>query len=215
MPNVTWDKFHPYVQPVVQGCPLGLINHAIRKATIEFCERTNLWKMGSPGADILKDQAFYTFDTPVGTRVTQPDWITINGKQLVGTTPIELDIEIPDWREKEQEYPHLYYVERPNTVRIIGIPTEDKLGLLDAQVSLSPTRDAVDCPDWLYENWVDVIASGALATLTAMAGKQWSDSTMAAYHNQIFRAGISRARSKQWKARQGMSLNIKAQPFGG
>ena len=44
---VEWDQFYEYVLPSVQGCPLVLVQHALRSATIEFCEKTLIWKQDS------------------------------------------------------------------------------------------------------------------------------------------------------------------------
>lgn len=214
MANIAWKLFLPYIAPNVSGCPAGVMVQAIRNAAIEFCENTRLWKLRATGTDILKDEARYAYDTPSNAKVIEAVYVAINNSQLVKTCREELDECCPEWRETVDSRPKEYFMDTANTIRLVGIPSEDILGSLDVDVAVKPSRSAVDGPDFLFENWVEVIAHGALARLHAMAGNIWADPSLVKYHRKKFRHGISKAKSKELKSRQTISRKIKYRPFG-
>ena len=52
----------------------------------------------------------------------------------------------------------------------------------------------------MYDDWAEEIAAGALSRIHAMLGRVWANPQMVSYYKSIFRAGISRAKSKMYKS---------------
>lgn len=197
---VTWDKFYEYVLPSVQGCPVSIVNNAIRSACIEFCEKTLIWKQDSIVNDIVEGFDHYLFAPPPNAKVVMPYRVSINGIEVQPTDLQSLESFMPNWKEVTDSLPRYYFLVNDDVVRLVGTPTETIPNALTADVALKPTRDAKSCPTFIYDDWAETIAAGALARLHAMKGKVWAMPDMVAYYIRLFREGISRARSKAAKS---------------
>lgn len=210
---VTWDTFLEDVFPSVQGCPKSMVIHAIRAACIDFCEKTLIWKQDSIANDVVAGEASYSFAPPAGAKVVRPYRIEIihpDNNNVLELQPMSLEtLESFDtrWRVKEERVPQAYVLTHDDTVRLIGIPTETIENGLLAYVSLKPTRTAEECPDFLYEDWAETIAAGALAKLHANE-KVWAQPAMVQHYTKIYRDGVSRARSVAAKSWLRESKNI-------
>lgn len=209
-----WKDFHELVLPNVQGCPVGIINSAIRAACIEFCEKSMLWQQESSKADIIAGESRYGFAAPTGARVYQPTFVSLNDVPLVQTNLQDLDDLSPAWRTLEAETPTHYFMDSESSIRLVGIPKEDIPASLEVHVALKPARSSDGCPDFILEDWADVVASGALSRLHAMVGRVWTEKELVNYHNKLFRAGISRAKVKAFKSRQRTSKFVLPVSFG-
>ena len=203
---VTWDAFYEYVFPSVQGCPTSIVKHALRSACIDFCARTLIWKQDSILNDVSAGQSLYTFAPPTGAKVVTPYRVAIKDadsgkdKELTAYSLETLESFSANWREETADYPDKYVLITDDTIKLIGIPTKDIPESLSAGVALKPTRDAEDCPSFLYEDWAETIAAGALAKLHASKEKVWAIPELVSYYTKLYRDGISRARSKATKS---------------
>lgn len=203
---VTWDAFYEYVFPSVQGCPTSIVKHALRSACIDFCARTLIWKQDSTLNDVLSGQSLYTFAPPTGAKVVTPYRVAIKDvdtgrdKELAACSLETLESFSPSWREDTADYPDKYVLITDDTIRLIGTPTKDLLESLSAGVALKPSRDAEDCPSFIYEDWAETVAAGALAKLHASKEKVWAIPELVTYYTKLYRDGISRARSKATKS---------------
>ena len=210
----TWKDFHEFVLPNVQGCPVGMINSAIRAACIEFCEKSLLWQQESSKADIVAGESRYGFASPVGARVSQPTFVSIDDVPLVQTNLQDLDDLNPSWRTLTMKTPTHYFMDTESSIRLVGTPEVDIPASLEVHVALKPSRMSDNCPDFILEDWADTIASGALTRLHAMVGRVWSEKELVNYHQKQFRSGISRAKVKAFKSRQRTSKFVLPVSFG-
>ena len=199
---VRWDAFHEYIMPHVQGCPVSMVNSALRSACIEFCEKSFIWKQASIENDLIEGMYNYTFAPPLSAKVVTAYRVSIDGVELQPTDLQTLETFTPYWRDTVSNRPEKYFFEADDTIRVVGIPSETKLGALKAEVILKPSRSADNCPNFLYTDWAETIAAGALTRLYAMQGKIWAKPDLVSHFSNIFKAGISRARSKSAKSWQ-------------
>lgn len=65
--------------------------------------------------------------------------------------------------------------------------------LVEILFAVEPCRNVAEVPDALADDYLDVIAAGALNDLFMMPGKPWSDPQRAAYFNAQFIEGYRRA----------------------
>lgn len=209
-----WSDFHEYVLPHVHGCPVGLANNAIRNAIIEFCEKSRLWTVDATAANVLAGVNRYSFYPPEGSRVICPEYVAINGTQLLQISLDDLDALHTGWRELEQEFPMWCYMDTDTSIRLVGTPTKDITGALEVSVALKPTRSSQECPDFIREDFAEVIAAGALSKLHAMVGRVWSNPQLVKEYRRQFRYGVATARSKSMKSRQSIVSLVKPRQFG-
>jgi len=198
----------PYVMPNVEGCPTAVAKHAIRRAIIELCERTSIYKYALPTVNVVANQDNYVFDIPPGTDIVAPTYVSVNGIQVKATNEEDLDALDYVWRDATSKQPEFYYMDYDNTMYLVPTPSEDIVDGLYVEAALKPTMATESFPDFLYNNWSETIAAGTLMRLHAMIGKVWSDPQTVNMHRGQFKAGISRAKSKTMKSftRQGKSV---------
>ncbi len=72
-------------------------------------------------------------------------------------------------------------------------PTPDAVYRVKLSACFKPGRNAAGLDGFLFDNYAEVIASGAIYRLAAKPGKSWSSSELAIYHQNLFETGIDRA----------------------
>lgn len=210
---VSYDAFLEYVLPQVHGCPKAVARTAIRDAVIEFCEKSHLWVEPSELTNIYAGWARYAFDAREDDGiVTTLNYAAVEDKPLQIVSEEGLDSKM-HWRKLESNTPTMIFMDTSSTVRLVGVPTEDKEDALYLEVVLKPSRNSTECPQFIFEDWATYISHGALAILKAMAGRVWADPNLVSYHRNEFRAGISRAKSAAQKSYQVLSRSMRAQNF--
>lgn len=203
-----FSSLYPYVMPAVQGCPSAIADSAIRLALIEFCEKTNMWKHSFNPINIVADQDVYTFTLPTGAAMSKPTYVAVSGQFVSPTNEEDLDLLYASWRDTTSKQPIMYYMDYDGSMILVPTPSDSITGGLKVEAALRPAIDSTTFPDWILENWAEVIAHGALMRLHAMPGKVWSDTKTVAFHRAKFRDGITRAKSRTMKSfsRQGKSV---------
>ncbi len=208
-------KFHEYVLPDVQGCPISVANNAILSTVIDFCEKSLLWKQEAAPVNVVAGTSQYQFVPVASSRVVEPVFVSVEDQALTATSLNDLDTLYPGWREWEQDKPTMYYMDTNESIRLVGTPTESFTDSLEIHMALKPERGVSEVEDFIYEDWAEIIAHGALARLHAMANKTWADPRVVQYHNRKYRSGLSRARSKSLKSWQGAApTKIRYRKFG-
>ncbi len=214
MSTVTWKSFYPYILPHIDGCPSLLVEQALRSSAIEFCEKTLIWRQPAIGVTVYADEPCYSFGAPEGARVIQATEVYINGMKLIQTSLHDLTVLEPEWRARESTLPTHYFMNDAQSIQLVGKPTEDIPESLDIYVALKPSRDSNICPEFLLEDWGEVIAAGAILRLMQMAKKTWSDTTTVANYLRTFKVGITTARHKTIKSRQLRAAKMQPVVFG-
>lgn len=207
--EVAWATYLPEVHPHVKGCPVDVVENEIRKTAIDFCERSTIWRHTMDPITIEIGKSEYELcDIPDGSRLVTPIYVEDEGNPLVSTTPENLDIVWPRfggkwpidrldtipavaWRDFEEQDSHFYYMkDKTDLLRIMGIPTAQKLGGLTVTAALKPLPDSTGMPDFIYFDWFQIIAAGALGRLMAMPEEQWTNDSKAVYNLSKYEDGV-------------------------
>jgi hypothetical protein len=64
-------------------------------------------------------------------------------------------------------------------------------------VALKPTLDATTVEDFIYEDYLEVIADGARGALFGMAGQTWANGELATYYTRRYQAYRNRAANRK------------------
>jgi hypothetical protein len=204
----TLQNFYSYVMPAVQGCPTAIVDNAIRHAVNEFCEKTMMWRYTFSPVNVVANQASYTLTPPAGSTIVAPVHVAVNNDALVVINIEDLDSMYPNWRTTTASSPLMYFMDLADALYLVPTPVNAYTGGLKVDAAMKMAATSNTCPDWLFNNWAEVIAHGALMRLHAMPGKVWADTNTVAYHKAKFREGISRAKSRTMKSftKQGKSV---------
>lgn len=188
---VSFDDFLPEVLPDVIGCPDAQAVIAIRNAAIDFCKRGNFWKEALDPLTTAANVSTYDLDSPVnGARVVQIMTLFLDGKMIHPRTEEWLDAHEEEWRTYAN-VPKWFFQPTPDLLTLARVP--DGVYTLTGTVSLAPTRRSTGVEQFVFENYLETIASGAKARLCAIPKKPWSDAGLATYHAGRFDSGIASA----------------------
>ena len=208
-PTVSWEEFYPLVRPMAQECPLGIIDAAIRASCIEFCQKTLIWTREAACGDIIKGSRVYKYNNKNdGISIVMPIICIIREKKnneilhhiLAPTNRQDLDSYDAGWRLKEARVPTKFFMIDSNSVCLVEKPTESFEDGLHILCAVKPNRNASGIAEFIFEDWGEDIAYGALARIHAMMGRSWANPQLVSYYQSKFRASISRAKSKMYKS---------------
>lgn len=205
-----WEDFYSYVRPNVQGCPLSLVDNAIRSAAIELCEKSHIWNVETLCGDLIAMEARYTYaPKDPNIAIVEPLQCVLRdtrpGREgqvhfVEKTTRADLDTYNREWRLQKDEFPTQFFCENPDFIRLVGEPTHDIDDGVHVLLACKPARNSTEVPNFLFETWAETIADGALARLHSMASRVWAKPELMTHHRKNFIAGLSRAKSKNWKS---------------
>ncbi|MNG55940.1 hypothetical protein D3C79_140120 [compost metagenome] len=171
------DVFLPAIRRHISGPLEIMMRQSVLEAAIAFC-RESLF---------CREELTLTNVAP-GTMYALTDSSLVKCVKRLRVTDLSEQLRRPD---------------EPGTVLVAGIdfnvisanhisfvrPFEKVTALF----AIEPRRNVTEVPDALSDDYLDVIAAGALNDLFMMPGKPWSDPQRAGYFNAQFTEGYRRA----------------------
>jgi len=176
------EDFYKYIAPDVQGCPIPTVEDAVRDAIREFCHRSNYWRMWLEDTIyVSEDDETVDLEIPANTRLVN----------VLAIQAVNDDGSYGDYMDKDEFlYPGL-----DSTQKILfNTPAEEDFEAR-VRVSLKPDIDTDTVQDWVYEDFRDIIVSGALSRLLNMSSKSWYRQAEAMAHKYRFDSAVSKALS--------------------
>jgi hypothetical protein len=191
----TWDDYMPDARVLLPECPDLVIRGAIRDSAIEFCEQSLCWQdtMDMPVMTSERDVPLNTDDDDI--LIVHPLWIggeDIN--DLVEKTPKWLDRNVPNWRY-ETGTPKYYTIPARGSILWLA-PHVETNTTYDMQVALKPGPDSTEGPDDLYNDYRAGVVAGAVASLSIIPGKPWSNPALAAVQLALFNEWVATASTR-------------------
>ncbi len=207
----TLDVLYPEIVPEVMGCPSPMIDHAIRRAAAEFCEKSTAWREALPNITLTDGVAEYDLDLPADSRlvVIRDKEVRLNGNVL---NPITNPADMNPTRTGIPSH----YAQRSHSAIILWpTPNSADGAVLTIYATLAPSHSAATLPDILVDRYYEAIAEGAKAILKRMPNQPWSDAARAADHYQLFKTKTAEARIEWEFGIVAGSLTVKPRNFGG
>ena len=218
-----WENFYSFVRPMAQECPIGIIDAAIRAACIEFCQKTLIWTREAACGDVIKGARVYKYNNkndgvsivmPIACIIREMTDESIIHHVLEPTNRQDLDTWEPGWRLKEARVPTKFFMIDSNSVCLVEKPTESFDDGLHLLCAVKPNRHSDGVAEFIFEDWAEDIAYGALARIHAMVGRVWANPQLVSHYQSKFRAAISRAKSKFYKSYIAQSKTMLPVSFG-
>lgn len=211
----TWDEFLPYMRAFIDSCADAVMEEAVKRSAIRFCESTKVYRLAANVVSEVANQAEYDLTFTDTNVLLIGLWhVTRNGEDIRETSEYKLDTSVWNWRQ-ESGTSTFYFLSDTNKLRLYVIPDADASDIIQCECIVKPTLDAIDVPDYIYAQWAEPIAEGALAYLKKMPLKPWSDFPNAAVHEVEYRRGMSRAKKAIMKSRGIQSTYVSPQDFSG
>lgn len=209
MAEAAWSTFYPDVLIHVPGCPLPLVDHHLRAATIDLCQRSKRLKFDMPAFDTVAGQPTYPLSPGTNMETVSILSAAVSGRLIDPATRAELSIG-DDWSTETGE-PTKYLMDGDDeTVRLWKIA--DAVYPVTLTLAIKPSESATGVEQWFADRYRRTIARGALAELLALPKQAWTDLPMAAIRFEQFEAGVRSAEAQGIK--DGTSAPLRTTRYG-
>lgn len=204
----TWDAFHPLVMADVIGCPIPMVDQALRNAAREFCQRTKAW---TEWAD--------TFTAPGGTNrfnFVVPDGAELVSARRASVDGVYLDVlasdSLPgDWQQGYDTGPEKSLV-HIDTVEYLLYPRPSAGAVIAIEMALQPSITATSVGDVILAQHAEAIAWGAKYRLLSKPGKDWTDTATAAQARAEFERSVHHAANTAFRQKAPDQHRVKKWP---
>lgn len=186
---IEYERYLPDILAEVDDCPEIVAVEKVRDALMELCRRSTIWRTEMLPFAISATVADYELIFDDGQQLAQVNYVTLvdsNDEEIHPreTTEDEQDAKsVKGWRLRTGS-PRAFYMKDPEVLRLVPIPEEAYTAYVG--VILQPTPDSYEAPDWLYNQYHEIVAKGARAKLLNMRGRPWYDPNKAALEMQDF-----------------------------
>lgn len=197
MATINLTAFLSLVTPYAPGVAQVTATQAIRKAAIEFCEETRIWRHTSTNPI---NRQHYPIRHPVYATIHEIERAEFNGVPLM---PERYDaFDLKDFEDMAQ--PRHFTQREPGSICILPFeagtlvctlilkPINAELYDIDGQDRPQNYYDTV--PDYLMSQHGEAIAAGALARLLMMPKQEFTNPQLAQAFGMQFRAAIDRSK---------------------
>jgi len=177
-----WSEFYDLTVPDLPGCPMGVLNYALRQSAIAFCEQSQAWKFTLDDIAVEANTGVYALiNTPVGSIVHVITYAKFNDTEI---SPNTSESNIPIWNWRDQTGIPEYVLGGPTAVTLV--PTPNLNGTLKLIAVLKPTPVAEGIDDDIFNEYREAIVHGAKSRLMLSPKKPYTDASLGTYHNQQF-----------------------------
>jgi len=198
------DKLFPYVQPYVPECPEVVIETHLAEALATFCMETYVWRVDVEDDVTSSGESLYELDIPAGSVLEDVLVFEINGNAAQRVS----DRYVSPQYLQDLGTPLAYAIYQDKYVRLY--PSPDGTYTFRGTVVLKPSLSSKNIEDFIYETHGRDIAYGAIAKLTAIPGKAWTDYGMSVMYSQMFGKCVADARVRDYRS---VPLRVRAQTF--
>ena len=166
--------------------------NAIRRSVIEFCRETWVWKFLADPLSVQAGNAFYDLECPTGTDITTVMDVSLNNVPLENKPTTWLDEELPGWRTVRKTPKYFTQVDTEQII-LAAVPEVNLSNGLTLTLALQPSHTSTAFPKWIFGQYYQTIADGAVAKLMLMPKKPWTDLQNGADRRASFLAGLAGA----------------------
>lgn len=170
-----YEDFTPSLSIHVTQCPRIVMINAIKTMVRQFLEQSNVW-------------VYEVMPVQVDSEITQAFLQIPQFSYIHKVWSLYGQNGVLSYRHDKPKH----HITQDNQIVIDESIPSTTLNLI---VSLSLNQNALSCPDFIFEKYLDVIVHGSAHYLMMMANQQWTNPDLAQYHYQQFMAGIEKAKS--------------------
>lgn len=189
------DAFLPEINSKAPGCPAPSAYLAILQACDDLCTKLKVWRDTN---DVpVNNTGEVDFDVPDQAVVVDFESVMLGDCKLEPKTIDWMDRYMRGWRRGALDGMPRYYTQLvPDQLIVAPIDT----GILTITTILKPSMDADQVPDFLFQQYHEMIAYGALGRLLQTPDQPFTDVQMGAAYAMAFDQKVS---SAQWKGATG------------
>ena len=195
MANTQYSDLISEVLPQLAADPSDPVTEqAIKRAVIEFCRDSWVWRYIPDAADVVAGVLEYDLEPPQGADIVAVLDVQVNNVPVTPRSIEMLNVEFPGWRTTPKTTKHFTQLDT-SQILLAPLPEIGITGGLAMTLALQPKRTATGFPSWISNQYMERIADGAVGRLMLMSDKPWSDASNGAMHMARFMAAIANARN--------------------
>jgi hypothetical protein len=203
-----WADFFDFVLPMLPGVPQDLATLHIRSAAIDFLAETGVYQETLPPIDVVYGEPEFTLEAPDGFAMVRVMQMYCSGKEMNPDYEDRLASLGWDWRDQEGT-PAAYIQYSSERVRLVPIPDRNIDNGISVKVALKPSRLGTGIPDYVFEDYVEIIAAGAISSLAAIPAKPWTSADVETKYGAKFSKGKRDTKIEVNKSFTRASLRVK------
>ncbi len=189
-----WSAFYPDLLPELPGAPLPMVDHWLRNAAIEFCERSKAYVVDLVAMNAVASQMSYTLVPLNDTEIVELKTILFSGKKLDPKGHSFLENQYPDWTA-EVGTPEYHKQQASDVVMLVPAPSAAATDAIKIKAVARPAMASAGVADWLFQSFRQALVAGCKAKMMAMVEKPWSNQDRVEYYLGAFEASIDKAMS--------------------
>ena len=184
-----WSAFHPLVIADVTGCPVPMLDQALRNAAREFCKRTKAWAEWADAFTASGTTNRFDFDVGGGAELVAARRASVDGTWL---NILDSDSLPGDWQQRDDTGPDGSLVHIDSTEYLI-YPKPGAGAVIAIEMALRPSAAATGVGDVILESYAEAVAWGAKYRLQSQPGKAWTEPASAKQALMEFERAINAA----------------------
>jgi len=203
------DAFKPLVLAEVIGCPDPLLNQAILMAAAQLCRESMAWTEFQDPIRLVDGVSDYGIDVPTGANLLTVRDVWVGNRRLEARVS---QLIVPG---EQSSVPMYYNMARDRSLlSVFPMPMASNGATLSVRACYFPLPTATTLPDFLGQDYMDAIASGAKARLMMMPNVPWSNPNLGDYYRNNFDASLIEARIEEMHDRAPGRLTVQPRSFG-
>lgn len=211
MANIKYSDLLDDVLPHLAADPSDPVTeYAIKRACIDFCAGSWLWKHMPDALDVVAGENTYDLETLPGTDITTVMAAEHNNVPLDPKAIEWLNHETPGWRTTRKTPKYFTQVDTEQII-LAAVPEASIAGGLTLTLALQPSQNSTGMPKWIVNQYLYALADGAIARLMLMPGKPWTDLVTGQDKRSKFDAAIANARASAVSALGRAATRVSAQ----
>jgi hypothetical protein len=223
------DEVSFYIKGASKSTNTTFIDKQIVRIIRDFCKKTWIWRYTLTEIDVVEDQANYTLTLPTtdgSADLVMVDWAKFKAdgtddNQYTYLEPINLlSEELPSstsrfsagYVNETTDAPTFFYVDPDDTLYLLPTPNSTAAGTANLQVKVivMPALTATKVPDFIYDDWVEVLAKGVAGRVCNMASERWYDPKLSdRYTYQYKKARDDEARAQRWQGKNRKQMTVR------
>lgn len=198
-----------FVRTEARGAPEFMIERAVRESVIEFCVKTDAYRLEPEAIQIIAGIDEYDLTTPAGTELNHIIEIYRNRQTL---RPVSYSRLLEVKGDGTQTGTPQYYSQRDNTLFYVA-PVPADAETLSVLYSVKPTSTSTSIPDSIGKEYREAIVHGAIYRLQMMSGQPWSDMGGAQSNKSLFDTRVGQVIREVRYGYGGGALTVKSRAF--
>jgi len=199
------NDFLDYVMPHVPGCTVNMALHEIKSTIIDFCEKSLVLQETLDPITVIRNTQDYDLEPPKNRVVVKilNGWykdkrLTPKGTDEISDPSVYSSV-ISDVDPSRGD-PKIVTQKDPRTFTLYPAPEESVTNAVTLRVSLKPSRGTDSIDDFIYEDYAETIAHGAIARLALSPDKPYYSEKLAVAREALYRSGLNVARDRALKS---------------